>query len=165
MEEYIEKYLKNNKIDYKLYTHPAVFTVEEAKEHCKDIPGMHCKNLFLKEKVASSNRSASIFLVTMNAHKRLDIKELAKKLEVKALTFCSENLLMEKLKIKPGSVSPLGLINNNEKDVIFVVDKEVWDSQEASFHPNDNRATLVVKKEAFHKLVESFRNNKKILEL
>jgi len=161
MEEYVKDYLDRNKINYILHKHAPVFTVSESKIHCKDIPGLHLKNLFLKEK--EGNR---FFLVTMNADDRLNIKKLAADLEAKGgLTFANEQELSELLKLKPGSVSPLGMINDAEKKVFFIVDKKAWDAEIVGFHPNINSETLEVKQLDFQNLIKSFNCKYKIMEL
>ena len=83
-----EKFLAKHKITYVPYTHPAVFTTAEAAVHCGHVPGMDCKNLFLRDKV-----SERFFLVTLPADKRLDMKALAKTLGIKELRFGSEEEL------------------------------------------------------------------------
>lgn len=37
-------------ISYELYTHPAAYTCEEAKQHTGHLPCIHSKNLFLRNK-------------------------------------------------------------------------------------------------------------------
>lgn len=158
MESYLEQYLKSNSVEYGLYTHPAVYTVEEAKIHCKDVPGLGCKNLFLKDK-----EEGKFFLVIMPAERRLQMKELAPKIGAKKLTFANEEELLSILKLTPGAVSPLGLINDKDNLVIVIIDKEVWDAELVSFHPNVNTESITLNKENFHKFIASLQNNKKIL--
>jgi len=50
MNKSIKDFLDKNDIHDTLHTHPAVFTVAEARKHCSFIPGLHCKNIFLKSK-------------------------------------------------------------------------------------------------------------------
>ena len=42
--------LKYLKINGKIYNHDPIFTVEEGVHLKAEIPGMHCRNLFLKDK-------------------------------------------------------------------------------------------------------------------
>ena len=49
MDNKLAEWLDQYQIKYKLHSHPAVFTIEEARKHCGHIPGLHCKNLFLKD--------------------------------------------------------------------------------------------------------------------
>lgn len=153
-------YLKEQGITYTLFEHPAVFTADEARVHCKDVPGQACKNLFLTDR-----KSGKYYLVTLPDEKRLDIKALGRELNEKSLRFASADELRAKLGLEPGSVSPLGLVNNIEHDVTFVVDKEVWDAPMVSIHPNVNTASLALEQKQFHKVVESFGNEVKVCNL
>lgn len=49
-ETNVEIFLQSHQIIYNLYEHPAVYTCEEAEKYCGDIPGLACKNLFLRDK-------------------------------------------------------------------------------------------------------------------
>ena len=50
-----------------LFTHPPVFTVDEAAVHCGHIEGGHCKNLLLKDK------GKQLYLVCCLAHSRIRV--------------------------------------------------------------------------------------------
>ena len=160
MNSTLRNYLEKHNIKYILHTHPAVFSVQEAEIHCKDIPGLPGKNLFLKDK-----KDGSKILVIMNAFTKLKIKELAKQLGKKHLTFASPKELLEILKVTPGSVSAFCLINNTKKIVETIIDKEIWDAKIVNFHPNKNTASLELKKEEFHKYIESLVCSYKIMKL
>ncbi|MEA3329946.1 MAG: YbaK/EbsC family protein [Nanoarchaeota archaeon] len=99
----------------------------------------------------------------MPEDKPLDINQLGEKLGDK-LKFANEENLKEILNLTPGSVSPFGLINDKEHKSIIVIDKEIWESDFVSFHPNVNTETLELSKNGFHKYVESLENEFKIIE-
>jgi Ala-tRNA(Pro) deacylase len=160
MKKEVEDYLTNNSIAYTLHTHPPVFTVEESSAHCAHIPGLHCKNLFLHD-----DKSNQFYLVVMPAHDRLNIKVLQSKLRVKKLRFAKEEDLWSILQLKPGSVSPLGLMNDTGHKAIGIISQKVWDADIVGFHPNDNAATLEMKQGEFHKLMNTFANEQKIIDL
>tara|TARA_Y100000310_G_C20630414_1_gene788334 strand:- start:228 stop:707 length:480 start_codon:yes stop_codon:yes gene_type:complete len=159
MDSKLEKYFEEYGIGYEEFKHKAVFTVQESKELKKDIPGLHCKCLFLKDSLGK------FYLIGLPALKRLDIKSLRKKLEVRKLHFASSEELFDKLSLKPGSVSIFGLVNDKERDVKFILDKEVWDAEKVGFHPNQNTATLVLKHEDLEKFYNSVENDKRVIEL
>ena len=160
METYVEDYLEENGIKYVLHEHVAVHTVAESRIHCKDIPGLHCKNLFVKDK-----KTDTFFLIVMPAEKRLQIHQLAKYLGLKKLCFASEEHLWKILKLKAGSVSPLGIINDKEQITKVIVDREVWDADRVSFHPNINTETLEIDKENFHNFIKGMKNKVEIITL
>lgn len=97
----IERFLRSNGIDFVLHEHPAVYTCEEAEKYCGDIPGLSCKNLFLRNK-----KHDRYFLVILPATKKADLKKLSEAAGEK-LTFASPEELKDKLGLEPGSVSPL----------------------------------------------------------
>ena len=160
MDSTLATWLERNGIEYILHSHPAVFTAAEAKIHCGFIPGLHCKNLFLKEKTGDN-----YFLFTIPADQRLDIKSLKTKLNSSHLIFADEPDLENLLGLTKGAVSPLGLINDKDNRVIYVVDESVWAADIVTFHPNINTETLELSNEAFHSLIQNTGNTIKIVEM
>jgi len=137
-------------IEYKNYTHKAVFSAKEA-EHTYDIvPGHHCKNLFL-----ISGKKKDIYLISMSADKQADLKTLSNKLEVKRFSFGNAELLELTLGIKPGSVTPFALINDKEKKANVVLDAEMLKHEYVNFHPMINTASVVIKSSDLIKFIES----------
>ncbi len=157
MNSALEAYFKTHDIQYQEYKHKAVFTVEESRELKKKIPCLSAKCLFLK------SDNGNFYLVAMGAEKRLDIKSLQKKLEVKKIRFASVEELKSELDLTPGSVSIFGMINSNS--VTFITDKEIWDAKASGFHPNINTSTLVINHENLEKFYNSLPNEKKVLDL
>lgn len=117
--------------------HPPVYTVEEARLHWSDLAGTHCKNLFLRNK--KGNRH---FLVILEESKRADLKAIARGLGEDRLSFASPERLMRFLDLEPGAVSPFGLINDLQKEVRVLMDKDLEASHTIYFHPNVNTATV-----------------------
>src|SRR5271156_2051816 len=78
--------------------HPPFFTVEEGRAWHDKIPGLHCKNLFLKDK------KHKIWLIVMPGDKRADINCLEKRIHAARLSFGKPELLQEVLGLTPGSV-------------------------------------------------------------
>lgn len=133
--EQLFDFLQKLNIKIKTYNHEAVFTVEEAKKHLKDIPGGHCKTLFLK------NKKGQLWLLVLLDHQRVDFKKLKKLLAVSSLSFSNEELLWNKLKVKPGSVSPFALINDQERDIQVLLDKQFIEHDLVNYHPLVNTMT------------------------
>ena len=153
----IKEYLEKLKIKFEVFTHPPVYTCEEAEKHTKNIKGIHSKNLFLKDK-----KSKKFYLVILPASEKIDLKKLGEKLNNK-LKFASESDLKQILNLTAGSVSPLGLINDSTNKVEVIIDAKVWNSKYVSFHPNINTETIELNKESFHKYIKSLKNNLKII--
>lgn len=126
-------------IPYTRYGHAAVYTVAEAETVDREIAGRHCKNLFLKDK-----KSDEYYLVVMPGEKRADLAGLARQAGAGGLTFASEEKLRQYLNLGRGSVTPFGLINDREKTVRVLVDRDLAGAAEVGFHPNTNTATVII---------------------
>jgi len=124
-------------IPYIRVEHPPVVTVEEAEERWKDLPGAHCKNLFLR-----NQRGNRHYLVVAEASRRIDLRELARKIGDDRLSFGSPERLKKFLGVEPGAVSPFGLIHDEGRRVFVLIDRSLRDSRDVIFHPNVNTASL-----------------------
>ncbi len=132
--------LEKLNISYDMVEHPAVYTTDKADEYIKGKAGIRTKSLFL-----TNRKKNAFYLVFMDDDKRLDMKHFAEIVGEKHVKFASEELLMEKLGLKPGFVSIFGLLNNKEKDVQVYFEKEIVGDVPLTFHPDDNTKTLFVK--------------------
>lgn len=81
------------------------------------------------------------------------------------LTFASPERMERWLGLRPGSVSPFGLINDPENHVHLFLDVNLRDCPAYSFHPNDNRATVVIPQEEFLKYLAAVGNSYEFIEL
>ncbi len=146
------RFLDKHNIKYTLHEHQAVFTCEDALEHGEGIGGVDCKNLFLKGRDGGVKK---YFLLSLPINKRANIKSLAKTFGVSRVSFASEEELWEQLRLKPGSVSPFGLLNNTDGGVEYYLDSEVAEADVVAFHPNVNTATLDVTQEDFRRYLRA----------
>ena len=136
-------------IPYDIHEHPPLETIEVALEYWKHIDSMHCKNLFFR-----NHKGNRHYLVIIKDTTPFSIRSLEQKLKQGKLSFGSEKRLMKYLGIKPGSVSPFGLINDTEHHVHVFMDQQLQTADKISFHPNDNTASLVI---AFSDLLNFFK--------
>jgi Ala-tRNA(Pro) deacylase len=60
---------------------------------------------------------------------------------------------MAHLGLTPGSVSPFGLINDRERAVRVILDRELLDCEFLNFHPNVNTATLTLSRVDFERFL------------
>lgn len=141
----VQQFLENHAIEHTWHEHPAVFTCEEAAEHCQHVGGIASKNLFLK-----GRKTKQFFLVVLPAYKRADIKKIGTLVGDKDLSFASFESLFEYLQLTPGSVSPFGLINDLQNRVRLFIDEEIYNANTVSFHPNRNTASIELSNEMFH---------------
>ena len=145
----VEEFLKKNKIRYQLYSHPPVYTVTQAEEYTSKIPGKGAKNLFLKSK-----KGERYFLFILPGEKRANLKEFAKKVEVKKVSFASPQELKKILGVTPGAVSPFNIINDKEKRVEIFIDREIYEAPFIHAHPNVNTASILISREDFRKFFQ-----------
>jgi Ala-tRNA(Pro) deacylase len=81
------------------------------------------------------------------------------------LSFASAERMLKYLGLEPGSVSPFGLINDEDNHVILFLDENLQHAQSLSFHPNDCRGTVVIEKDEFTKYLEGVGNTFAYLKL
>lgn len=140
-------------IKYIRYEHAPVYTIEEANNLDIFISGKQCKNLFLR------NRKGDVhYLVILDEAKRVDLKSLSKQIGTTSLSFASEERLHKYLGLKLGSVSPFGLINDIEREVIVLIDRDLIGSSIINFHPNVNTATISISYLDFEKFIKWHEN-------
>jgi Ala-tRNA(Pro) deacylase len=126
-------------IEHSTVTHPPFFTVEEGRPWHDNIPGLHGKSLFIKD------RKGGIWLVAMPADKRADLGRLEKALGAPRFSFAKPELLQEVLELTPGSVTPFGLINDTQRRVSVILDQDMLDAEWVNFHPLHNAASTTLR--------------------
>ncbi len=156
----IYKILDELNIKYVKHDHPAIFTCEDAEKQEINMNGGQTKNLFLRNK-----KPDKYYLVSVSPDKKVDLKSLKKELGESKLGFGSPECLMDKMGLTPGSVSLLGLINNKEKDIVVIIDKDLWKNDIICCHPNINTGTLEIKKEDLQKFFDWCGNEVRIMDL
>jgi Ala-tRNA(Pro) deacylase len=140
--------------------HPPVNTIEEATRYWKNYDSGRCKNIFLR-----NHKGDKHYLVILEHLRSLSMKDLESRLKQGKLSFASEKRLKKYLGLKPGSVSPFGLINDNDKHIHLFIDKKLLDFKNLSFHPNDNTASLIISKDDFIRFLEHQGNSYEFLQL
>ena len=129
---------------YERFEHPAVFTCEESDRLCPPMPGVHTKQLLMRDKKGKRH----VLLIVMH-DKKVDIRELGKILEAKDLSFASPERLKNLLGVEPGSVTPFGLLFDHEHKVEVIMDSDAWAIGSFRFHPLINIATLIIDRKGF----------------
>ena len=135
-------------IAYVHNTHPPLYTVEDSKQLRGDLPGAHVKNMFLKDK------KGQLWLVTCLEHRKIRIRDLEKQIGAAKASFGKPELLWEALGIKPGAVSPFGLINDTDHQVNMVLDQQMLEVDPINAHPLHNEATTAIGATDFRKFFD-----------
>lgn len=133
------QYLTDHKVEYEITEHGAVFNMADLEAIKLPYPEADAKNLFVRD-----DKRRNYYLITVKGDKRVDLKDFRRKHELRPLTFCSAEELMDIMQLYPGAVSPLGLLNDEERKVKFYLD-EAFEDGLVGVHPNDNTATIWLK--------------------
>jgi Ala-tRNA(Pro) deacylase len=139
--------------------HDAVFTVEEAKALRGELPGGHIKNLFLR------NKKEEMWLVVVEEDKRIDLKALGEQLGAGKLSFGSPDRLMTYLGVLPGAVTPFSIINDKDRKVTVVLDKDLLDRDPVNCHPLVNTKTTALSPQDLLRFLEAEGHKPQLLQL
>ena len=153
------EYLNSRGLEYELVEHSMVFTIGEMIDAELPHPELIAKNLFVRD-----DKKRVFYLITVLEDRRVDLKEFRRKYETRPLSFASEEHLMDKLELTRGSVTPFGLLNNEERDVRFFIDKAFIDAGMMGVHPNLNDATVFVRTDDVIALIREHGNEVTIYE-
>ena len=157
----IYDFIKNKNIWYEITEHKAVFNMDELSEIEIPYPEYDAKNLFVRD-----DKKRNYYLITVKGNKRVDLKEFRNDNNTRPLSFASEQDLMSIMNLIAGSVTPLGLLNDNELKVIFYLDKDFLNGKQIiGVHPNDNTATLWLKVTDLIDIIQEHGNQVNIVEL
>ncbi|MNQ41643.1 Prolyl-tRNA editing protein ProX [compost metagenome] len=91
--------------------------------------------------------------IRTNLIKLINLKRAHRPMDSNRLAFGNEALMWETLRVRPGSVTALGLINDTEHRVSFVLDRRLWDAPVVNFHPLTNTATTALDQTDFRRVL------------
>lgn len=146
--------LKEKKIWHEITEHQAVFNMGELFDTENPHPDCIAKNIFIRD-----DKKTNYYLITVKGDKRINLKDFKKEYGTRHLSFASADDLTKILKITPGSVSPFGLLNDEEVKVQFFIDQEFEKGEGIiGIHPNDNTATVWLKAKDLISLIKEHGN-------
>ncbi|HWB48379.1 MAG TPA: prolyl-tRNA synthetase associated domain-containing protein [Stellaceae bacterium] len=146
-------------IAHRTYTHPPVFTVEEAKTLRGTLPGGHCKSLFVRD------RKAGLWLVVALEECRVDLKALADRLGAPRFSFGSPELLYDVLGVRPGSVTPYAVINDRAGRVAVVLHRAMLEHDPLNYHPLENSRTTAIAAADLVRFLEATAHPPRIVDI
>lgn len=148
-------------IQYEVTEHNAVFHMGEETSVPLPYPEADAKNLFVRD-----DKKRNYYLITVRGDKRVDLKEFRRQHSTRSLTFASAEELMAFMKLLPGSVTPLGLLEDEERRVQFYLDADFFrDRGLIGCHPNENTATVFMMAQDLAELIRAHGNAVQITEL
>jgi len=143
-------YLDSLGIAHQTVSHPAVFTVGEARTLRGQIAGGHTKNLFLRDK------RGAVFLVVAPEDATIELKSLHRRLGASGrFSFASAELMRELLGVEPGSVTPFAVINDKAGRVTVVLDAALMGHEALNFHPLVNIGTTTISRAGLLRFLEA----------
>lgn len=140
IEERVYDFLDGLGLKYKTLKHPAAFSIEECEAVRDRVGAPVFKNLFLTNK-----QQTQFFLLVMPGNKVFKTKYLSAQIHSARLSFAGEEHMVKYLGLRPGSVTPLGLINDRANTVRLLLDTDLKTSSDFACHPCINTASVVMK--------------------
>lgn len=147
-------------IEFDYREHPPVATIEEATKYWKGLNAGRCKNIFLR-----NHKGNRHYLVILEHLRELNMRDLEQRLRQGKLSFASPERLKKYLGVEPGSVSPLGILNDQEHHVHIFLDNKLLEFERLSFHPNVNTASITISRSNLVKFIEYHGNSYEFLQL
>ena len=152
-------YLTEQKISYEVMEHRAVFNMEDLDALELPYPEWDAKNLFVRD-----DKKRNYYLITVRGDKRVDLKDFRRKHGLRALSFASPDELFSIMKLIPGAVTPLGILNDEERRVHFYLDQEFQENK-IGIHPNENTATIWLQADDLMRLILAHGNEAEVVEI
>ena len=149
----IKTFLEEKGIQHEWVEHKAVFTIDEMEELGLESMDEIAKNLFLRDQKGKRH-----FLVVIKADKQVDLKKFGEVFGVGKLSFASEERLEKYLGLKKGSVSPLGILNDENCAVEVYFDEDFCKMEKIGVHPNENTASVYLSTEDLLNIIRDHGN-------
>ena len=126
-------------VAYEALRHPAVYTIDGLD--ALELPKKEriAKNLYLRD-----DKRRHYYLVVAEKGKRADLKALRRTI--------SKEETEKLLGVSSGSVSPLGILNDEDRKTKVLID-DFFLGGEIGVHPNENTATLWLKTEDLMEMI------------
>ncbi|CAK1222644.1 prolyl-tRNA synthetase associated domain-containing protein [Fructobacillus tropaeoli] len=135
------EYLQQKNVWHEITEHQALFSMDSIVDVDLPYPDADAKNLFVRD-----DKKRNYYLITVKGDKRVDLKAFRKENQTRPLSFASEEDLLRLMDLIPGSVSPFGLLNDEDRQVNFFLDEEfLKEPGLIGIHPNENTATVWLK--------------------
>lgn len=127
-------------ISYERLDHAPAMTMEDCAAVDEALGIHHCKNLFLR-----NTQKTAFYLLLMPHDKKFKTALLSKQIGAARLSFAEAEYMEQYLNIAPGAVSIMGLMNDTEKKVHLLIEKDAINDIYIGCHPCVNTASLKIK--------------------
>ena len=149
-------------IIYERVDHEAADTMEACAAIDKVLaPAVICKNLFL-----CNTQKTKFYLLMIKEDKKFKTKEISSQINSSRLSFAPSEYMEEFLKITPGSVSVMGLMNDQNNNVKLLVDEDVLKGELFGCHPCINTSSIRLKvSDVFEKFLPAVCHDYAVVKL
>lgn len=150
----IYNYLQQKHLWHEITEHRAVFSMDELDEAGIPFPESDAKNLFVRD-----DKKQNYYLIVVKGNKHVNLTEFSKNSCTRRLSFASAADLKSLLDLTPGSVTPLGILNDTQCKVTIFLDRDfLAEPGLIGVHPNDNTATVLMKTADLIDIIEEHGN-------
>jgi len=151
--------LRDRKIQFDIVEHDPVYTIDEMLRLNLPHAEAVAKNLFLRD-----DKKRNYYLLVVREEKKVDLKALKEKIVTRPLSFASEGDLNQLLGLTKGSVTPFGILNDEDRRVKVLIDQSFWESL-IGVHPNENTATVWMHIADLAEILEEHGNSVEFVEI
>lgn len=151
--EIILNQLMELNVQYQIIKHPPVYTIEDVTQISNLDFDKIIKNLFVRD-----DKKENYYLLLIKNNKRINLNKLRKEINSRRLTFANAEELDHYLGLKAGAVSPLGILNDQERKVKVLIDQDLKTMDLVGIHPNINTATLLLPLPDLIRVIENHGN-------
>ena len=153
-------YLDQHGIKYEIVEHQAVYNMAEMEKIALPYPEADAKNLFVRD-----DKKRNYYLLTIKGDKRVNLQQFREENGTRRISFASPKDLKEKLDLEPGSVTPLGLLNDSHHEIPFYLDSYFSQQPRIAVHPNDNTDTIWLDPQDLLKVIKDLGNPVKVVKM
>lgn len=131
-------------LSYEYIEHEAASHMDECRAIEAQLGAMVPRNLFL-----TTRRQGGYYLLVLRPDAPFQSGLVSRQIGSSRLCFADEEVLEGCLSLRPGAVSPLGLLFDRERRVTLLWDRALDAQERLVFHPCVNTASVVLKTRDF----------------
>ena len=160
-EQRVYEFLDNLGIVYQRIDHEPAMTMEVCAEIDQVLEATICKNLLL-----CNRQKTDFYLLMMPGDKAFKTKDLSAQIGSSRLSFADSEYMEAFLDITPGSVSVLGLMNDQDHRVRLLMDEDILKGEYIGMHPCINTTSLRLKtKDLMEKIIPAMAHEPTLVTL
>ena len=124
-------------VEFQRIDHEAAMTMEACAAIDEVLDATICKNLLL-----CNRQNTAFYLLLIPGDKVFKTSQLSKQIGSSRLSFASPEYMEQLLDITPGSLSVLGLMNDENNAVKLLIDEDLLKEEKIGMHPCINTSSL-----------------------